>query len=70
MLNGLIYVRVLWLRWGYDVYLHNFSYIVLVGFIGGRDRVSRGNYRPAESHGSTLLHNVVSSTPRHESEVL
>ena len=29
-------------------------------------RVPVENYRPAASHWQTLLHNVVSNTPRHE----
>jgi len=36
----------------------SFSYIVAVSFIGGE------NHGPATSHWKTLLHNVVSSTPR------
>ena len=46
--------------YGYGVLCHfqqYFSYSMAVSFIGG------GNHRPVTSHGQTLLHNVVLSTP-------
>jgi len=39
---------------------------VVVSFIGGVNRSTRGNQRPAGSHWQSLSHNAVSSTPRHE----
>jgi hypothetical protein len=44
----------------FNATLNTFSYIVAVSFIGG------GNHQPAGSRLQTLLHNVLSSTPRHE----
>ena len=41
-----------------------FSYIVVVSFIGGRNRSTKRNHRPVASHWQTLSHNVISSTPR------
>jgi hypothetical protein len=40
--------------------------IMVVSFIGGGNGVPGENHRPVQSHGQTLSHNVVSSTPRHE----
>ena len=48
----------------FNVTFNNISFIfVVVSFIGGGNRE---NHRPVASHRQTLLHNVVSSTPRHE----
>ena len=39
---------------------HYSTYIVAVGFIGGWNRNTRRNHRPAASHWQTLSYNVVS----------
>jgi hypothetical protein len=33
-------------------------------FIGGGDRITEENHRPAESYRQTLSHNIVSGIPR------
>jgi hypothetical protein len=43
-----------------------FSNIVAVSFIRGGNRVPGENHWPVASHWQTLLHNVVSSTLRHD----
>ena len=43
-----------------------FSYIMTISFIGGGNQSTQRNPPPATSHWHILLHNVVSSTPRHE----
>ena len=40
-----------------------------VSFIGEETGVPRENHKPVTSHWQTLSHNVVLSTPRHESGV-
>jgi hypothetical protein len=50
----------------YRHFQHYFSYIVVVNFIGGRNRSSWENHRPAASHFQILSHNILSSPPRHE----
>jgi hypothetical protein len=42
---------------------------VAVSFIGEETGVPRENHKPVTSHWQTLSHNVVLSTPRHESGV-
>jgi len=39
---------------------------VAVSFIGGGNRITGENHRPAASHWQSLSHKAVSSTPRHE----
>ena len=46
----------------YSISVISWRSVLLVGEIG----VPGENYRPVTSHWQTLLHNVVSSTPRHE----
>jgi hypothetical protein len=47
---------VLWCQRHFQQY---FSYIAPVSFIGGENRSTQSNHRPAASHWQTLSHNVV-----------
>jgi len=56
---------------GYRVKRHSqqyVSYIVAVSFIGGGNRSSKRNHRPAVRYRKTLSHSAVSSTPRHRGD--
>ena len=66
-----------WLAWKYRLvgwlvngvqrhFQQYFSYIEVVSFIGGGNRIPVENHWPAASHWQTLSHNVVLSTPCHE----
>ena len=61
---------VYWLTVGvYSILRHfqqYFSYTVVVNLLVEETWVPREKHRPAASHRQTLLHNVVSSTARHE----
>jgi len=43
-----------------------YSYIVVVSFIVGGNRISRRKHRSPQVTDKTLSHNGASSTPRHE----
>jgi len=53
-----------WLNYG--VQQQYFSYTWRSVLLVEKTGVPGENHRPAASHGQTLSHNVVSSTPRHE----
>ena len=53
----------------FNITFNNISvtvYIVAVSYIGGGNRSTQGNHKPATSHWQTLSTNFVSSTPGHE----